>query len=98
MKVDFSVHKNTRERRHRKAMQAAMTKAAKDMGQRDIVAYAFVAIRSDGEALASWDTGAALPLWAFAPTIAEVLRKDIEASGVEEDWRPSLTERRLHKG
>jgi hypothetical protein len=29
-------------------------------------------------------------MWAFADTVAHVLREDIRESGIEDDWRPTL--------
>lgn len=94
MVKSLSVHRNTIERRVRKTVQADMVQSAKSMGTQDVVAYAFVAIKADGEAITSWDTGSALPVWAFPPTMAEILRKDIQDNDVEETWTPSLQERK----
>lgn len=91
---NLSIHRNTIERRHRKQMQAEMVRASKAIGDGDVIAYATVAIMSDGNARASWDSGAAVPLWSFADVIAGVLRQDIDHSGLEDDWRPSLQERK----
>lgn len=89
MAVRLSVHKNTVARRRKKERATVMSKAAADMCRvHDVRAYAIVGIACDGRAYASWDTGRALPMWAFADTVATVLRKDIETCEVEDDWRP----------
>ena len=90
--VALSVHKNTIEKRRRKAIQNNMVRAAGNMGKQDVRAFALVAISADGSALCAWDTGSILPLWGFAPTINNILSRDIEDSGVEDTWSPSLSE------
>lgn len=92
--VSLSAHRNTVERRHRRTTQSQMVAAAKGIGESDIIAYAFVAIDSDGTAKCAWDTGSALPLWAFADTFRTILDRDITNSGVEDTWKPSLEERK----
>lgn len=94
MTKSLKVHRNTVERRFRKEMQGDMIAAAKSMGKQDVMAYAIVAITSDGCALADWNTGSIMPLWAFGPTISAALDQDIRESGVEETWKPSLSERK----
>ena len=94
MVKSLTVHRNTIECRQRRAIQSSMVHAAKGIGESDIVAYAIVAMDSQGNAKCAWDTGSALPLWAFAETIKAILDRDIECSGVEETWRPSLQERK----
>lgn len=94
MVKSLSVHRNTIERRHRREVQSAMVRNAKAIGEGDILAYAIVAIDSDGNGKCAWDTGSALPLWAFADTVRAILDRDIGASGVDDTWKPSLQERK----
>lgn len=91
--TSLSVHKNSIERRNRKSMQSRMIAAAKGMDEQDVRAYAIVAITSNGDALCSWDSGSVVPLWAFSPIVEQVLSRDIDESGVEDTWSPSLSER-----
>ncbi|KIC39366.1 hypothetical protein [Leisingera sp. ANG-M7] len=91
--VKLSLHKNTIERRNQRAKRDEMVSSAREIGTQDVVAYAIVAITSNGNAVCRWDTGGAVPLCAFDGMICRALEQDIETSGVEDDWRPSLTER-----
>jgi len=94
MPKSLSCHRNTIERRVKKQVRSDMMDCARAHGSQDVVAYAIVSIRADGTSHASWDTGSALPIWAFAPTIFEALKRDVEESGAEETWTPSLQERK----
>lgn len=90
--VQLAVHKNTVEGRRKRALATELrSKAERLTRERDIRAFAIVGIAADGQAYAFWDTGAVLPLWAFADTVANVLRTDIQNAGIEDDWRPALT-------
>lgn len=92
--VSLSVHRNKVESRRKRVLASELTKGVGALvKEQDIRAYAVVGISSKGEAFALWDTGAILPRWAFADTIAGVLRKDIAANADDQpdDWRPSLT-------
>jgi hypothetical protein len=90
--VDLAVHRNTIEaRRKRELARDVAGRTLKLARDNDIRAWAFVGLDAKGKAHALWDTGAILPLWAFADTIGNALRRDIEESGVAEDWRPALT-------
>lgn len=90
--VSLAAHRNTVEGRRKRQLAAELTKrTAKLVRDNDIRAYAVVGIAADGRAHALWDTGAILPMWAFADTVANALRRDIESRGVAEDWRPALT-------
>ena len=92
MAVRLSVHRNKVESRRKRDLAKSLTNGVGAMvKERDIRAYAVVGIAADGKAYALWDTGAALPLWAFADTVAHVLREDIRDSGLEDDWKPTLT-------
>lgn len=92
--ASLSVHRNTVEaRRKRNLAKDIQAGAAKMVRDNDIRAYAVVGIGSDGRAYAIWDTGAILPMRAFADTVASILRDDISRSGVQEDWRQNLTTR-----
>jgi transcription elongation factor len=97
-RVNLSAHRNTIERRHRKQMQKELVSSATSMGEADIRAYAIVAFRADGTALATWDTGSIMPLWGFAPSIQAVLERDIADSDVEDTWCPALSEISKPKG
>lgn len=92
-KVDLTVHRNTVERRAAKRVRDDMVRSAKTIGSKDIVAYAIVGIDAQGSLHSLWDTGACIPMWAFPATIAEGLSRDMDG-GPEEDWRPSLQERK----
>lgn len=90
--VSLSVHRNTIEKRRKRDLAKSLTRGVEAMvRERDIRAYAVIGIAADGKAYALWDTGSALPLWAFADTVSNVLRTDINSSDVEDDWRPNLT-------
>lgn len=90
--VSLSLHKNTIERRRKRELaSAAKTDVESIIRQHDVRAYAFVAIGADGKSHSVWDTGNILPMWAFADTVATVLREDIIAAGVEDGWKPNLT-------
>lgn len=87
----LSVHKNTLERRRKKDVAERLTRdTAKMVKDNDVRAYAVVAIKADGNGCVMWDTGKILPLWAFPETVAAILRKDIEGSGVVDDWKPPV--------
>lgn len=92
MVTKLSVHRNKVEsRRKRELAKELQSRTEAMVRENDIRAYAVVGIASNGKAYAIWDTGAILPMWAFADTFATTLRRDIEDSGVEEDWQPNLT-------
>lgn len=89
--VHLTVHKNTIERRRKRLLAREMAAAAGDMArERDIRAWAIVGLGADGRAYAAWDTGAVMPKWAFAATMADILRCDVNESETEEDWKPPL--------
>lgn len=91
--VSLSSHKSQIERTRRKKVRAEMTRDAKAMASDDnIVAFAIVAFTDDGRAKAAWDTGGVLPMWAFPQTVSEVLRCDLETSGVDDDFRKPLVD------
>lgn len=90
--ASLSVHKNTVERRRKRELAKSLSKAVEQLTREsDLRAYAIVGIGADGNAFALWDTGAILPQWAFADTVAHVLREVIRSCGIADDWRPSLT-------
>ena len=92
MAAKLSVHRNKVEaRRKRELAKDLQNRTEALVRENDIRAFAIVGIGADGKGYAFWNTGAILPMWAFADTIATILRRDIENSGVEEDWKPSLT-------
>jgi hypothetical protein len=86
------VHRNTADKARQRAIKGEMVANAKAMSQDNaIVAYAIVGLTRDGQARAAFDTGQILPLWAFPDTIAGILRQDIWASDIPEDFkRPFL--------
>jgi hypothetical protein len=88
----LTLHRNSIER-HRKNLlsKSLKTQVEKMVRTEDIRAYAVVGINSEGKAFALWDTGAILPQWAFADTVATVLKEDILDRGAVDDWRPNLT-------
>lgn len=88
------VHKNKVESRRKRELAKCLQRNVEALvREQDIRAFAVVGINSEGQAFAMCDTGAILPQWAFADTVSNILRRDIEASAVEDDWRPSLTVR-----
>lgn len=90
--VSLSVHRNTVEARRKRTLSLELRRNVEKMVRdEDIRAYAVVGIGASGQACVMWDTGAVLPLWAFADTVAGVLRQDIQLSEIEDDWRPNLT-------
>ncbi len=90
----LSVHKSQIERSRRKSVRSEMIRQAGGMSSdSDIVAYAIVGLTSDGQIRAGWDTGGAVPLWAFPATICEALAQDIATSGTEEDFRKPVVDR-----
>lgn len=92
MTTNLSVHRNKVEQRRKRALASDLGKRVQNLvKEQDVRAYAVVAINSEGRGFAMWDTGAILPMWAFGDTVASILKKDIEDSGVREDWRPNLT-------
>jgi len=91
MVVSLSLHKNKIEsRRKRDLSNRLKTQVGKLVKEQDIRAYAIVGIGSNGDAFAYWDTGAILPQWAFADTVATILRKDVQETNVKDDWKPTL--------
>lgn len=93
MAISLSVHKNKLEARRKRELSKRLKANVETLvREEDIRAYAVVGINANGSAFALWDTGAILPRWAFADTVATILRKDIEDhSEAEDDWRPTLT-------
>ena len=92
MTTSLSVHRNKVEARRKRELAKDLRDRISDLvKEHDIRAYAVVGIAADGKAYALWDTGAVLPMWAFPETIAAMLRRDIEESGVVDDWRPNIT-------
>lgn len=92
MVKSLALHKNKVEARRKRELASRLTSQVGALvKEQDIRAYAVVGISAKGEAFALWDTGAILPRWAFADTIAGVLRKDISDCVEEDDWRPNLT-------
>lgn len=90
--VSLTAHRNTVEARRKRVLAKDMRCRVESLvRERDIRAYAVVGIAADGSAHALWDTGAILPLWAFADTVSHVLREDIRNSEIADDWRPTLT-------
>ena len=90
--VNLSAHKSQIERTRRRTVRHEMQGAAGQMAsQNNIVAYAIVGLSDDGRAFAAWDTGGAVPMWAMPQTVAEILRADMDQSGVDDDFaRPVL--------
>lgn len=87
----LSAHRNKVEARRKRELAKTLQSRVESMvRENDIRAFAVVGIASDGQAYSLWDTGAILPMWAFADTVATILRKDIDNCGVEDDWRPNL--------
>src|SRR5436190_2436808 len=92
MAVKLNVHRNTVEARRKRTLSKELRNhTAKMVRDNDIRAYAIVGIAADGQAHAIWDTGAVLPIWAFADVVSHILREDIRTSDPVDDWRPVLT-------
>lgn len=90
-RVDLSVHRNSVEKRRRAVVRADLLRAvSKHLREVDVRAYAVVTLAADGCGYAFWDTGACVPMWGFPGLVQGVLARNIEASGVEDDWRPAL--------
>jgi hypothetical protein len=65
--VSLHAHKNKLEQRRKRELAKDATKAVEAIiREQDVRAYAFVAISSEGATFCRWDTGAILPMWAFA--------------------------------
>lgn len=92
MAVKLSIHRNKVEARRKRELAKDLQNRVEAMvRENDIRAFAVVGIAADGQAYALWDTGAILPMWAFADTVATILKKDIDNCGVVDDWKPNLT-------
>ena len=90
--VSLSAHRNTVEHRRKRTLSRELRRGVEKMVRdEDIRAYAIVGIAANGSAFALWDTGAILPLCAFADTVSHLLRDSIRDAGIVDDWRPSLT-------
>jgi hypothetical protein len=90
-KINLSVHKNTIEKRRKRDLAKSLTNFCHNMTKcHDVRAFAVVGIGADGKAYCHWDTGAIMPMWGFPETIAAAIRRDMEESEIEEDWRPPL--------
>ena len=97
--VNLTEHRNTIEKRRRRAMRDDMIAACRSMaGDRDIRAFAIVAIDASGEACTQWDTGGIIPMWAFPGTVQRVLDFDLAQSGVAEDFKAPLIRPRPKRG
>lgn len=89
--ASLALHKNRVEARRKKAMGREISVGiAKKVRDADIRAYAFVGIDSEGRSHCMWDTGATMPLWGFPAAVEAMLTRDIEVSGVKEDWKPPM--------
>jgi hypothetical protein len=89
--ISLTAHRNTASRRHKRDLATSLARQVKKMTKdADIRAYAIVGIAADGSGHALWDTGAVLPMWAFADVVAGLLRRDIENNidRIKEDWKP----------
>lgn len=90
--VSLSAHRNKVEARRKRELANDLTRQVRDLvKERDIRAYAVVAVGSDGGFYALWDTGAIMPMRAFPNAVSQALSDDIHNSGVDDDWRPTLT-------
>lgn len=90
--IPLAVHRNTIQgRRKRERAKEASRNVFSVMRQEDIRAYAFVGIGSDGKCFALWDTGGVVPMRVFPGVVKEVLSDDIAQSGLEDDFRASIS-------
>ena len=90
--LSLSVHRNGIEARRKRELAGRLSRQIPDLVKgADVRAYAFVALDSEGKSRCLWDTGGIVPLWSFADMVGAMLRRDIEESGVDEDWKPSLS-------
>lgn len=91
--VSLAVHKNRVEKQKRRERVRDMVSGAKKMAQdNDLTAYAIVGITKTGDALACWDTGGSIPMWALPGAVYRVLDMDIAASDAVEDFKAPLRE------
>lgn len=89
--TNLSVHKNTTDKRRKKTVANDITRmGAKLCRDVDVRAYALVAIDAQGNGHSIWDTGSIIPMWGFPETMTAILKRDIEASGVDETWVPPV--------
>lgn len=89
--ASLSLHRNTIERKAQRERSKALVRDVEQLTRQvDIRAYAIVGIGADGLGYAYWDTGAIVPMWGFADTMAAILRKDVDDTEAEEDWKPPL--------
>ena len=92
--VSFSAHKSQIERSRRKTLRKEMCAAASGINNSaNIVSYSIVALSDDGRAFCAWDTGGAVPMWAFPQTMASVIKCDMDESGIDEDYKKPLIDR-----
>lgn len=91
-RVSLSLHKNNVERRRKSELSKSVREDVEALiREQDIRAYAIVGISATGAAFCLWDTGAIMPMWAFPATVGEAVRRDMENSGISEDWTPALS-------
>ena len=91
--VNLTVHKNRVEKQKRRERVKDMVSGAKKMAQdNDLTAYAIVGITKTGDAMAYWDTGGSIPMWALPGAVYRVLDHDIAASEAAEDFKAPIRE------
>lgn len=89
--VSLTAHRNKVEARRKRELAKDIERQVSGLvKERDIRAYGFVGIASDGKAYALWDTGGAIPMRVLPHVFGQALSDDIFNSGVEDDWRPAL--------
>lgn len=89
-RVSLSCHRNKLEQRRKRDMASRLRALSKEVKDHDIRAYAFVGIDSEGVAHIGWDTGNIMPMWGFASTCYEALKRDMVESGIDDEWKPPL--------
>ena len=91
--INLTVHKNRVEKQKRRERVKDMVSGARKMAQdNDLTAYAIVGITKTGAALACWDTGGSIPMWALPGAVYRVLDHDVAASEVAEDFEAPMRE------
>ena len=88
--MKLSVHKSNIEKRERRAVREQMRKDVESLtAAGSVVGYAMVVFASDGTAIATYETGKIMPLWAFPAACEYVVRNAVEV-GTAEDFKAPL--------
>lgn len=77
-------------RRKRELAESLRRECHRMVKDADIRAYAIIGIDAQGRSHAMWDTGGIVPMWGFPETMCAALRRDMEESEADEDWKPPI--------